>query len=71
MKSKVLTLFAVMFSLSLAFATINNNETTEVKEELFDCTVTLSCGGATISATASTCKKAGSIAGAGCDAAFE
>jgi hypothetical protein len=55
---------------AMSFAPLTTSDS--VTEVVADCTVTLDCGnGSSASGTASSCKKAGSIAGAGCDAAME
>jgi len=64
----------LLISLSLvfmSFAPFTNVAETTV-EIAATCTVTLDCGnGSSASGTASSCRKAGAIAGAGCDAAIE
>lgn len=40
---------------------------TTTKKTTFDCSVSLDCGGVTVTATGSTCSEAGGKAGAACD----
>lgn len=64
------TLCAGLFMVSFAAPTpastsTKKNFVTENKQ--FDCTMTATCGGVTVSATGATCQEAGSKLGAACD----
>lgn len=66
---KILLMSVALGLMSFTPITVDSND---VVEAPFACTVTLDCGnGSSSSGTAATCRQAGAIAGAGCDAAIE